>query len=78
MIKIRCFAKAAEIVGGKYLEVDSKVLSVQELKTIVLERFPEFEHLDSVRIAVNEAYADDAQSIKEGDDVVIIPPVSGG
>lgn len=35
-------------------------------------------HLEETMFAVNEEYADNDTVIQEGDEVVLIPPVSGG
>ena len=78
MIRVRCFAKAAEIVGGKYFEFKGDNATVDELKSTLLAEHPEFQDLDVIRVAVNEEYAEGDQVISSEDDVVIIPPVSGG
>ena len=42
------------------------------------DKFPQLQNLNSYAIAVNEEYAEDALTLKNGDIVAIIPPVSGG
>jgi molybdopterin synthase sulfur carrier subunit len=42
------------------------------------ERFPALAALRSLAVAVNGQYADAATSIQPGDEVALIPPVSGG
>jgi molybdopterin synthase sulfur carrier subunit len=44
----------------------------------LIEKYPSFQKLSSLRIAVNEEYAEDHTEIKETDEIVLIPPVSGG
>lgn len=42
-------------------------------------QYPEMERFRSyIRIAVNEAYVDPGFKLHDGDEVAIIPPVSGG
>lgn len=42
-------------------------------------QFPAMERLRSyVRVAVNECYVDISHPLHNGDDVALIPPVSGG
>jgi molybdopterin converting factor subunit 1 len=53
-------------------------LTVGELKAQLMVRHPSIAALRSFRIAVNEAYANDDVLIQPGDEVAIIPPVSGG
>ena len=43
-----------------------------------VERYPEFAKLKSLSFAVGENYQDDSYALHENDEVVIIPPVSGG
>ena len=48
------------------------------LSYLVQPKYPEFEKLKSLKFAVNEDYQEDGYRLKENDEVVIIPPVSGG
>ena len=50
----------------------------KDLKIKLLDIYPAFSNLNSLAIALNEAYAQDTQEIKEKDEIVLIPPVSGG
>lgn len=54
-------------------------LTIAELKRCLQERFPDlssrFEH---VRFAINDEFASDHDVVQDGDDVAVIPPVSGG
>lgn len=62
----------------------SVVLEIPEQTTVVplkqeLERqFPELKKLRSYFIAVNQEYAGDNVEIASGDEIAVIPPVSGG
>lgn len=40
--------------------------------------YPDLSKLKAVMLAVNEEYVDDNYQIKDGDELAIIPPVSGG
>jgi len=53
-------------------------LTAGELKSILKDKYPKLEDIQSFAIAVNESYADDSLTLKEGDTIAIIPPVSGG
>ncbi len=48
------------------------------LKSKLLDTYPDFSKLKSLRIAVNEAYGNEELVLTERDEVVLIPPVSGG
>jgi molybdopterin converting factor small subunit len=41
-------------------------------------KFPALKQLSSCSLAVNECYVQGAIGLKTGDEVAIIPPVSGG
>ncbi len=63
--------------SSKKLEVDENI-SIGEIKSSLIDQFPEFEKLRSLRFAVNEEYREDEFVLSPGDELVIIPPVSGG
>ncbi len=78
-IEILAFGIAKDIVKGSTFSVQIPAEStVGSLKSHLCATYPEFERLASFAIAVNEAYQLDDFAISEGDEVVIIPPVSGG
>ena len=73
------FGIAKDIIGGNTIEIElPATTSVAELKAILFDRYPEFKKLRSLAIAVNSEYARDDQQLQLRDDVVLIPPVSGG
>ncbi|MBT0608112.1 molybdopterin converting factor subunit 1 [Aequorivita echinoideorum] len=79
-MKILLFGIAKEIAGKSVLDASefSEAKNVGELKKVFKERYPEASKLSSLAIAVNEEYAEDDHKISTGDEVAIIPPVSGG
>jgi molybdopterin synthase sulfur carrier subunit len=78
-MKILSFGIAKEILGGAAVDVplDSDV-SVAMLQTRLAELYPGLRSLSSFMIAVNGEYAQPGTIINAGDEVAIIPPVSGG
>jgi len=52
--------------------------TVSDLRTILVEKHPELLKLKSLAIAVNGNYAGDVVVVNAGDEVALIPPVSGG
>jgi molybdopterin synthase catalytic subunit len=47
--------------------------------SMVAERYPGItQRPDSLVVAVNQEYADHLHILREGDEVALIPPVSGG
>ncbi len=78
-INLIAFGIAKEILKSKQLEFDlSAGDTISSLKEKLLQKYPEFSKLKSLSFAVSENYQEDSYSLHENDEVVIIPPVSGG
>ena len=79
-MKVLLFGMAREIVGNSSWNVEpmGEHWTVAELRTKILETYPEFQQFSSFLIAVNQEYAGDDQLITSLDEIAIIPPVSGG
>jgi len=78
-MKILCFGIAKEIMGGSSIEINSEdISSVKDLKSHLLNAYPEFSKYNQFMIAVNQTYAEDGDHLATGDEIAIIPPVSGG
>ena len=78
-IKLVAFGIAKEILKTSTLNFPlNGEQNIGELKQVLIDEYPEFEKLRSLRFAVNEDYQEDSYSIQPSDEIVIIPPVSGG
>lgn len=78
-IKILPFGITREIVGEPTVNfLNQDMLTVEALRNMLFQRYPALERLNSLAIAINGAYAENDQIIQPGDEVVLIPPVSGG
>ncbi len=78
-LKILSFGIAKEIIGQLELSVQlPEAATVADLKQFLTQQFPDFQKLASLRVAVNTEYADDAALLHPNDEIVLIPPVSGG
>jgi molybdopterin synthase sulfur carrier subunit len=79
-IDILLFGVVKELAGSSQvkLEINQPQISVSDLKTQLYQKWPETQKLKSLLIAINENYAQDSDLIKVGDEIAIIPPVSGG
>lgn len=79
-ITIRAFGIAKDILNARTMpfELGTDARTIADLKTSLTRRYGDFEKLSKLSFAVNEEYVDDAHTLKEGDEVVLIPPVSGG
>lgn len=78
-IKLVAFGIAKDILNGpdKNFQLDEGT-TIGALKKSLVAHYPEFEKLRSLRFAINEDYQEDDYELSADDEVVIIPPVSGG
>jgi sulfur-carrier protein len=76
--KVRAFGITKEIVGGKETTVDVTGQTVADLRSQLMKNYPDLISLRSLMIAVNNVYADDTTVLSDGDEIALIPPVSGG
>ncbi|MEP3389955.1 MAG: MoaD/ThiS family protein [Reichenbachiella sp.] len=78
-IKVVAFGIARDIIGGKELDLKlEQGTKAHEAMHVLKSQYPGFEQLTSLNLAINEEYVDDNHAIQEGDELVLIPPVSGG
>ena len=78
-ITVLAFGIAKDILDTNTLTLQLESgANVGILKDYLFKHYPAFKSLKSLSIAVNEEYRRDDYSISEKDEIVIIPPVSGG
>ena len=78
-LRILCFGITRDIIGQfEYATSLENGATVADLKQKLSLQFPDFQALRSLRIALNSEYANDESTLKENDEIVLIPPVSGG
>ena len=78
-INILPFGITREIVGEVTVNLSEEdKITVGRFRNTLFQRYPALERLQSLAIAINGEYAADDQIIQPGDEVVLIPPVSGG
>jgi molybdopterin converting factor subunit 1 len=76
--KVKSFGIAKDIIGDRTSTIETDAVTVGELRSWLVTKYPELTELRSLFIAVNQNYAEDTQNISEADEIVLIPPVSGG
>jgi molybdopterin converting factor subunit 1 len=79
-VTVRLFARRREIVGAAELprEVPEGATARAAWDGLV-EEFPDLAaYATSISVAVNEEYARLTTTVKDGDEVAFLPPVSGG
>ena len=78
-IKLLCFGITKEMVGDFESRIElAEGTTVGVFMENLKKEYPALNKLNSLRIAVNEEYAEPDQILTEKDEVVLVPPVSGG
>ncbi|POY36467.1 molybdopterin converting factor subunit 1 [Solitalea longa] len=75
---ILLFGATKDIIGSSIYSINDSFKTVGELREHLYKQFPSLEKLNSLMIAVNMNYAEDLLELKAGDEIALIPPVSGG
>jgi molybdopterin converting factor subunit 1 len=78
-IKLLAFGIAGEIVGSSSSVVEiPDDADIHFFRQYLSEKYPALATVLEYAIAVNRSYVQDNISLKENDEIAIIPPVSGG
>ena len=78
-ITVLAFGIARDIFGRESVQISLDSTSdIPTLKSKLEEQYPKLKELASYMIAVNDEYAHADAVINAGDEIAIIPPVSGG
>lgn len=76
---IRGFGQAGDLLGKEALLDFQEGATLERLKAVLIERYPGLEELwPAMAIAVNDEVVEMDKVLAEGDEVFLIPPVSGG
>ncbi|KAF4037489.1 ThiS family [Phytophthora infestans] len=81
-IKVLYFASAREEIGlrEETLETDDrKSVTLASLRRLLMEKYPQAAAtIESITLARNLEYSEDDVEVQDGDEVALIPPISGG
>ena len=79
-VKVLLFARLSELAGTRQTQIEiGEGLTVADAYAILSDRYPGLEPLRaSVMYAVNSEYVSANQPLSPGDELALIPPVSGG
>ena len=78
-VRVRLFAGLRERSGTGTVEVElPEVATVADVWPAAAQLVPLGDQPAGIMFAVNRTYADSAQQLTDGDEVALIPPVSGG
>ncbi|MGF1473318.1 MAG: molybdopterin converting factor subunit 1 [Rubrobacteraceae bacterium] len=78
-IKVLLFGAAADRAGTREAELPATSDTLDGLWPALAERYPGLAPMkDNLAFAVNEEYARGDTRVEPGDEVALLPPVSGG
>lgn len=79
-VRVRLFATFREIVGTRQVTWSAEDgLTAGDLVDQLLAKYPRLAaHRRTMLVAVNESFASSDRPLQDGDDVALMPPVSGG
>lgn len=75
-IQVLLFGILAEKAGETTIIIQG-ITDIESLKTYMFDRFPEFEDL-TFQVSVNKDLIRENASLKDGDEVALLPPFAGG
>ena len=79
-VRVKFFAYTREITGLKETEIEiTEGTDLAGIMDMLAERFPGLRrYRKEINMAVNHEYAPEKTVVKKGDEVALLPPVSGG
>ncbi len=78
-VQVRLFAFMAQQAGASGLDLTlAPQTTLAAVKGEILRLLPKLSWPVGTMLAVNQQYAAETTVLKEGDEVAVIPPVSGG
>lgn len=77
---VRLFARLSELAGARRLEVEvGEGLAARDVYAALCRHYPSMSGLaDSLMYALNGQYVSPDHPVAPGDELALIPPVSGG
>ena len=78
-VKVLLFGAAADRAGVRQTEVAASGTTLAELWPLLVQTYPSLAPMrDTLAFAVNGEYARMEERVSPGDEVAVLPPVSGG
>jgi molybdopterin converting factor subunit 1 len=78
-VKVLLFGAAADRAGTREMQVPVEEITLDELWPLLAERHPGLSPMrDTLAFAINGEYARGDARVAPGDEVAVLPPVSGG
>lgn len=78
--KVRLFARLGELAGTRATDVElGEGLAARDVYSLLCDRYPALSGLgNALMYAINAEYVSPEHPVREGDELALIPPVSGG
>lgn len=77
-LRIQYFALLRDQAGRSQEQLTSQARTAADLFAELTRRYPFTLAMEQLRVAINAEFADWTQELRDGDEVVFIPPVAGG
>ena len=78
-LTLTAFGIARDIMNGAKHKIQAAELeTVGDVKAYLIDHYPAFQELLKFSLAVGDEYREDDYKLSDRDEVIIIPPVSGG
>jgi molybdopterin synthase catalytic subunit len=78
-LRVLCFGRLRELLAPEIVAELSSPATVEDLWRSLRERFPALAPYEgSIAIAVNQSFASSSTPLAAGDEIALLPPVSGG
>ena len=79
-LRVLLFARARDLAGAEQVAVELPAgATVADLRRAVVAQYPKLAHLaDRCAVAVDAEFAGDDRVLREGAEIALLPPVSGG
>ena len=78
-VKVRCFSQVKYALKKDEIKLELEAgTTTVELEKIIREKAAGKLDQVTLRVAINQKYVSDKTDLKNGDEVVFIPPVQGG
>jgi molybdopterin converting factor subunit 1 len=79
-VRVLLFARAKDLAGRDAVAVElPSPATVADLRARLADQIPALAPLLAASaVAVNQAFAEDSDTVRENDEIAVIPPVSGG
>jgi molybdopterin converting factor subunit 1 len=79
-VRVRLFARLGDLAGTREADIDTgEGITAADAYRLLCDRFPAMAGLNgSLMYAVNAEYVQADQPLRDGDELALIPPVSGG